>query len=100
MIAERLGQPFPEVFARCWIVEQVTGAQDRIHAVTSAEVQNLVDYIHPGARELLLRFLRKRRKPPSQMPIGRVEDSQHDVFPIRNDTWNSRVTFGARYRSS
>ena len=100
MVPQSLCEPFPEVLARCWIVEQVTGAQDRIHAVTSTDVQNLVDYIHPGARELLLRFLRKRREPPSQMPISRVEDSQHDVFPIRNGTWNSRVTVGARYRSS
>ena len=61
------------------------------------------DHIHPRARELLLRLLRKRREPPPEMPIGRVEDSQHDVSgfgAIRNDTWNSRVTVGARYRSS
>ena len=42
MVAQRLCEPFPEVLARCRIVEQVAGAQDRIHAVTSAEVQNLV----------------------------------------------------------
>ena len=65
MVPQRLCEPFPEVLARCWIVEQVTGAQDRIHGVASAEVQDLVDHIHPGARELLLRLLRKRREPPS-----------------------------------
>ena len=100
MVPQRLCESFPEVLARCWIVEQVTGTQDSVHGVTSAEVQNLVNYIHPRARKLLLRILRKRREPPSQMPISRVEDSQHDVFPIRNDTWNSRVTVGARYQSS
>jgi len=65
MVPQRLCESFPEVLARCWIVEQVTGAQDRIHSVTSAEVQNLVNHIHSGARKLLLRLLRKRWEPAS-----------------------------------
>ena len=43
-------------------------------------------------------------KPPPEVPVRRVQESQHDVSgfdgTIRNVTWNSRVTAGARYRSS
>ena len=103
MIAERLREPFPEVLARRRIVEQVAGAQHGVHAVAPADIENLADHVHPRARQLLLRLLRERRKPPPQMPVRGVQQPQHDVSgpgAIRNATWNSRVTVGARYRSS
>ena len=83
MIAERLRQSFPEVLARGRVVEQVSRAQHRIDAVSAADVEDPRDHLHPRARQLLLRLLGKGRKPPPEMPIGRVQDLQHDVSGVR-----------------
>ena len=76
----------------------------RVHALRRPTSRIVVDHIHPRARQLLLRLLRERRESPPEVPVRGVQQSQHDVSgfggAIRNDTWNSRVTVGARYRSS
>ena len=100
MIAQRSRQPLPEVLARRGIVEQIAGTQDRVHAVPPADVEDPVDDVHARARQLPLRLLRERRKSASQVPVRGVQQPQHDVAAldgtIRNVTWNSRVTTGAR----
>ena len=104
MIAERLRQSFPEVLTRRGVVEQVSRAQHRTDAVPAGNVEDPSNHLHPCARQLLLRLLGKGRKPPPEVPTGRVQDFQHDVTAlgdaIRNATWKRRVTFGALYRRS
>ncbi len=105
MIAERPGEPFPEVFGRRGVVEQVAGAQDRIDtrfvgprrgcdAITSIRARDSFFCASSGNDG--------KRRPRCQSAV--CSSSQHDVSgfggAIRNDTWNSRVTVGARYRSS
>jgi hypothetical protein len=104
VIAEPPGQSFPEVLAGSGIIKNVSSAQDGVDAISAPDIENPVDNLHSRARELLLCLLRKGRKPPAQMPIGGVQDPQHDVTgfgaAIRNATWKRRVIFGARYRRS
>ena len=86
------------------IVEQVAGAQDRVHAVASADVEDR-SRSRPSARATA----------SSAPPRGTTETAARGASrpcagasarrlrfggAIRNDTWNSRVTVGARYRSS
>src|SRR6266705_2805706 len=104
VIAEPPRQSLPEVLDGIRIVEKVSGAQQGVDAVSAPDIENPVNDLHSRSRELLLCLLGKGRKPPSQVPIGGVQDPQHDVTrfgaAIRNATWKRRVTFGARYRRS
>jgi hypothetical protein len=49
MIAQRFGQPFPEILARGWIVEKISGAQDCVDAVTPPDVKNPRNDVHSRA---------------------------------------------------
>ena len=91
VLLKRPCKPFPEVRLGLGIVEQVAGAQHRMHRVASRDVEDLRDHVHPRARQLLLRFLRERREPPPEMPVGRVQQPQHDVSGIRGEIRNDHL---------
>ena len=103
-ILERPGESLPEVRCGRGVVEQVAGAQYGVHGIAPCDIEDRRDDVHPGARQPLLRLLGETRKSSPEMPIRGVQKPQHDVpwfmGTIRNATWKSRVTVGARYRSS
>jgi hypothetical protein len=59
-------QPLPEIWAGIRIIEDITNAEDRVYGVAPRDVEDSANYIHAGARQLLLALLRKRRKAPSE----------------------------------
>src|SRR5262245_61908332 len=94
-ITERFGETLPKIRRRCGVIKQISCAEYSTHRVASSNIENPRYNFHPSPRQLLLRFFRERRKPPSEVPIGGVQELQHyvSVFRgvIRKVTWNSRV---------
>jgi hypothetical protein len=66
---ERFSQPLPEILAGIRIVEDIANAEDCIYCVPAPDIEDSANYIHTGARQLLLPLIRERRKPSSEMPI-------------------------------
>jgi hypothetical protein len=97
---ERFRQALPEIRAGIRIVKDIANAEDCIYGVPARDVEDSPNYIHTGARQLLLPLFRERRKTSSEMPIRSMQKPQHDVSGfgtwIRNTDWNSRFTVGVR----
>src|SRR5258707_8294885 len=100
MPLERPCKPLPKVRTWVGIVEYVTNAQYGIHRVPPRDVEDPRDHIHTCPRQLFLPLVRERRKASPEVPVGGMQQPQHDVSgfggAISNATWNSRVTVGAR----
>ena len=100
VISECLCKPIPKVWSRVRIVEYVPNAQHSIYRVAASYVEDPRDYIHTCPRQLFLSLVGERWEAPPEMPVGGVQQSQHDVSgfgaAILNAAWNSRVTVGAR----
>ena len=71
-----------------------------IYRVAARDVEDPRDHIHTCPRQLFLPLVRERRKASPEVPVGGVQQPQHDVSgfgaAIWNAAWNSRVTVGAR----
>jgi hypothetical protein len=80
LVGEGPGKTLPEGRQRIGVVKQIAGAQDGVDAVPARDVKNSGDHLHARPRQLLLRFLRKRGEAASEMPVGRVQEPQHDVI--------------------
>jgi hypothetical protein len=103
LLPDHLEEPFPEILHGRRIVKDVTCAQDRVHGLPSRHAQDPGHNIQSRARELLLRLFWKHRESSPEVPVGRVDEPQHDVFAadvIRNVARNSGVTVGVSYRSA
>ena len=86
MVAKRLREPFPEVLARGRIVEQVAGAQDRVHAVASADDRGSCEITSIRARDSFFCASSGNdgnRRPRCQSAVWR--SPQHDVSGRRRD---------------
>ena len=99
MHSKRPGKALPKVRGRFRVVEYITGAKYRMHRIPARDVEDASDDIHPGPRQLFLRLFRERGKASPEVPIGSVQQPQHEVSRfdavIWNTVWNSRVTVGA-----
>ena len=93
-------KPVPEVGSRLGIVEDITHAKHRIDCVASRDVEDPRNDIHTCPRQFFVPLFGEGQKTPSEVPVGRVQQLQHDVSgfgaAISNTAWNNRVTFGAR----
>jgi hypothetical protein len=100
MVSERPCKPFPKVRSRVRIVEYISNAQHGIYRVAARDVEDPRNHIHTCPRQLFLSLVGERWEAPPEMPIGGVQQPQHDVSgfgaAILNAAWNSRVTVGAR----
>src|ERR1035437_9478141 len=94
---QRPCKPFPEVRRRFGIVEYITDAKYRIHRVAACDVKNPRDDIHTRTRQLFLSLFRKRRKASPEVPVGSVQQPQHDFSGFGATIWN--VTWKSRVRS-
>ena len=100
LLSECLCKRFPKIRNWLRIVEYVTNAKYGIHTVAPRDVEDGCHHVHTRPRQLFLPLLREGRKAPPEVPVGSMQQSQHNVSglgrAIWNADWNNRVTVGAR----
>jgi hypothetical protein len=96
---KRLCEALPKVRSWFRIVENIAHAEYGMHRVSARDVEDANDHIHPSPGQLFLSLFRERGKSSPEVPIGSVQQPQHDVSgfgtAIWKTVWNSRVTVGA-----
>src|SRR5260221_8446956 len=89
-------EPFPKVGRRIRIIEYVSGTKYRIHRIATSYIEDAGDDVHTSPRQLFLPLFWEGRKASAKVPVGGMQQSQHDFSGfgafILNAVWKRRGT--------